>query len=346
MEIYLPTLESKMIALVGAFRIIVFTIMVAGLVAYVSGGRAQSGASVFVPFAKAIVIVAAVAYMDAWFPKVESVFLTVAEHIDPGYNENPTAASDMIRESTTDNPEGKEWSWRHLNESIYQAVSHALANIFIYIGTLITVPMLILQYVLRWLLYLITPFMLALFMVPGFGGIAVRFFQQLLAIMAWPVGFALTNLVALAVWADFRNAVGPNPATAGDVLYSPLLTFMGGILATIMIIVGMLSTPVVMQALFAQGQAFTGSSGNIAHMVNMGSRAIYGLSYRMGGRAAATAAPSSPSPSPGPSSPPPASTSIGGPSAPPPLPLPAMQAPPPPSSPPPSFGMGPSAPGI
>jgi len=122
-----------------------------------------------------------------------------------------------------------------------------------------------------------------LFMVPGFGSIAVRFFQQVLAIMAWPVGFALTNLVALAVWTDFRNAVGPNPATMTDAMYSPLLTFMGGIIATIMIIVGMISTPVVMQALFAQGQAFTGQSANFSHMVNTGSRAIYGLSYRLGG---------------------------------------------------------------
>lgn len=281
MEIFLPTLESKMIALVGAFRFIVFAIMVAGLIAYAAGQRAGS-AGLLATLAKAVVVVAAVAYMDAWFPKVEQVFLAIAEHVDPGYNENPTSSSQTIRESTTDNPEGHEWSWRHLNESIYQAVSRALANVFIYVGTLIAVPMHILQYVLRWLLYLLTPFMLALFMVPGLGGIAVRFFQQVLAIMAWPVGFALTNLVALAVWTDFRGAVGPNPESVGDALYSPLLTFMGGILATIMIIVGMLATPVVMQALFAQGQAFTGQSANFAHMVNMGSRAIYGLSYRWG----------------------------------------------------------------
>ena len=281
MEIFLPTLENKMTELVVAFRFIVFAIMVVGLVAYASSARGQS-AGMLVPLAKAIVIVAAIAYMDTWFPKVESVFLSVAEYINPGYNEKPTAVSDTIRESTTTNPEGKEWSWRRLNESIYQAMSNAMANIFIYVGTLITVPMLILQYILRWLLYLLTPFMLALLMVPGAAGIPVRFFQQLLAILAWPVGFAITNLVALAVWKDFRDAVGANPTSVSDALYSPLLTFMGGMLATIMIIVGMIATPVVMQALFAQGQAFTGSSANPANIVNMGSRSIYGLSYRLG----------------------------------------------------------------
>ncbi len=304
MDIFLPTLESKMVALVAAFRFIVFAIMVAGLIACMVKTRGD-GAGLLAPFVKAILIVAAIAYMDVWFPKTEQVFLSIAEYVDPGYNENPTSASQTIRESTTDNPEGQTWSWRHINESIYQAVSRALANVFIYVGTLIAVPMHILQYVLRWLLYLLTPFMLALFMVPGFGGIAVRFFQQLLAILAWPVGFALTNLVALAVWTDFRSAVGANPTTVGDALYSPLLTFMGGILATIMIIVGMISTPIVMQALFAQGQAFTGSSGNFATIVGTGSRAIYGVGDRLvRGRSAPLAAPAASQPSAPPSPPP------------------------------------------
>ncbi|HEY9248095.1 MAG TPA: hypothetical protein VIO38_03145 [Rariglobus sp.] len=304
MEIYLPTLEEKMVALVMAFRFIVFAVMVVGLVCYL-GNSHPTGTGVVKVLAKAIIIVAAVATMDQWFPKVETTLLDIAEYIDPGYQENPTSSADTIRESTTTNPEGQEWSWRKLNQSIYQAVSNALANIFIYIGTLITVPMLILQYVLRWLLYLITPFALAIFMVPGFYGIGIRFLQQVLAVLAWPIGFALTNLVALAIWTDFRAAVGANPQNASDVLYSPLLDMMGGILATIMIIVGMISTPVVMQMLFAQGQAFTGRSGNPVTMV-MGSvgpvSSLLGRSGPNGGRGASggghTPPPSSPPPAP------------------------------------------------
>lgn len=270
-----------MTALVAAFRFIVFAIMAGGLLFAVASQRAQSGVGLFLPIAKALVIVAAIAYMDRWFPKVEKTFMDIASYIDAGYKDNPTSSADRIRESTTDNPEGKEWSWRDINESIYQAVSRALANIFIYVGTLITVPMLILQYVLRWLLYLITPFALAAFMIPGFSGIGVRFLQQLLAIMAWPIGFAITNLVALAVWTDFRGAVGPNPATVSDAMYSPLLTFMGGILGTIVILVGMIGTPLVMQMLFAQGHAFTGASANVGHWVRSGASMIYGVGDRL-----------------------------------------------------------------
>lgn len=306
MEIYLPTLEQKIVTLVGALRFIVFAIMVVGLVAHAARNH-SSGVALFSALTRALVIIAAIAYMNVWFPRVEQVFLDIAEFVDPGYNENPASASQAIRESTTDNPEGHEWSWRHINESIYQAVSRALANIFIYIGTLVTVPMHILQYVLRWLLYLITPFMLAMLMVPGFGGVTIRFFQQILAVMAWPVGFALTNLVALAVWNDFRNAVGANPATFTDAMYSPLLSFMGGILATVMILVGMISTPIVMQMLFAQGHAFSGASANVAHWVRSGASMIYGVGDRMIARgarpplapqAAMAAAPNQPPPPP------------------------------------------------
>lgn len=332
MEIFLPTLEEKMTALVVALRFIVFVIMVAGLIAYISRREVQGAAALGLLF-KASVIVAAIAFQGTWFPQVERFFLFIADYIDPGYNEHPTQAADTIRESATTNPEGQEWSWRRLNESIYQAMSNAMANIFIYIGTLLTVPMLILQYVLRWILYFITPFALALFMVPGFGGIAVRFLQQLLAILAWPVGFAITNLVALAIWHDFRDAVGANPATVGDVLYSPLLTFMGGILATIMIVVGMGSTPFVMQALFAQGQGFTGQSATFGHLVSTSSRALYGLSYQLQRSSAAASAARAPA----------APVSIGGSGGPPLQPPSAAQSAPPPATPP----MGPAhAPGI
>jgi hypothetical protein len=278
MEVFFPTLESQMTALVTDFQFIVFAIMVTGLIFTAASPRFQ-GVSLFTPLLKAIVVTAALAYQGQWFPAVENVFLDVANYVDPGYNNNPTSSSDTIRQSTTSDPQGQSWSWRHLNESIYQAVTRALANVFIYIGTLITVPMLILHYILRWLLYLLTPFALAMFMVPGFSGIGARFFQQLLAIMAWPIGFALTNLVALAVWTDFRSAVGANPQNMTDaVVYSPLLTFVGGILATIVIIVGMISTPVVMQMLFSQGHAFTGASGNPATIVRTAAGMAGGLS--------------------------------------------------------------------
>ena len=287
MDIFLPTLEAKMTALVEAFRFLVFVIMVIGLIAHMAGERTQ-GVNFLRPLAKAVVLVTLIAYLDQWFPKLDTGFLAIADYINPGYTSSPTAASDTVRESTTANPKGQSWSWRKLNESIYQAVTNAIACVFIYVGTLLTVPMLILQYVLRWFLYLLAPFALAVFLLPGASSIGVRFFQQVLAIHAWPVGFAVTNLVALAVWNDFRNAVGANPNSVGDIIWSPLLTNLGGLLATIIILVGMISTPVVMQKLFVSGYAFSGGSGNPMTFLRAGQEAARTIALtKMGGPAAA-----------------------------------------------------------
>jgi hypothetical protein len=304
MEVFFPSFESNITALVGTLSYIVFAIMAVGLIIYAASPR-TSEMSLLMPIAKAVLILVAISTMSQWFPVLDTSFLQVADAVDPGYTTNPTAAAESIRSSTDANPSGQSWSWRHLNESLYRAVTDAIAHVFVYVGTLITVPMLILQYVLRWLLYLLTPFALALILVPGFSGISVRFFQQMLAIHAWPVGFAMTNMMALSVWQDFRNAVGPNPQSVSDALYSPLLTFTGALLGAIMIVIGMISTPIVMQMLFTQGQPFTGSSGNPATMFRTATNAIYGVRSLRGAtvplasaRLAANPKPSSPPPPP------------------------------------------------
>ncbi len=277
-----------MAALVVAFRLLVFAIMVIGLIAHMASERTQ-GITILRPLAKAVILVAIIAFLDQWYPKIDTGFLAIADYINPGYTASPTAASDTVRESTTATPNGQSWSWRKLNESIYQAVTNAISSVFIYVGTLLTVPMLILQYVLRWFLYLLAPFALAVFLIPGASSIGVRFFQQVLAIHAWPVGFAVTNLVALAVWNDFRNAVGANPTGVVDALWSPLLTNMGGLLATIVILVGMVSTPVVMQKLFVSGYAFSGASGNPMTILRVGQEAARTIALTKLGTPAATA---------------------------------------------------------
>lgn len=261
MEIFFPTLESKITSLISALRFIVFAIMVAGLIAAATSSRFQH-LNLLSLIARATLIVAAIAYQDTWFPKIEGVFVSIGDYINPGYSDSPTSAADTIRQSTAQNPDGKGWSWRKLSESLFQSVVSAMGHFFVCLGTLVTVPMLVLQYILKWLLYLIAPFALAILMVPSLTGIGIRFIQQLLAILAWPVGFALTDLVALSIWKDFTSAVNPAASGVDAAVYAPLLILMGAILATLMIILGMVSTPIVMQMLFSQGHAFSGTSVN------------------------------------------------------------------------------------
>lgn len=262
MAFVLPILESKIHLLISGLRFIVFFLLVIGLIVHMSR-RHVSTSDIVRPVARAIVIVAMIASAAWWFPLVENTFLAVADYVEPDYNSNPLSMANTIRESITQNPEGKEWSWRKLNSSIYHAMVDSLSWLFIQISCLMTAPMIILQYILRWLLYLMMPFALACFMIPGCAGMGVRFIQQTLAILAWPVGFALTNLVATAVWEDFSTAVGTE-ITSDTALYMAFLTSTGAIIGALILIIGTLSTPVVCQMLFARGYAFTGDSATPA----------------------------------------------------------------------------------
>ena len=84
MEVFFPTLQSNITALVGTLRFIVFAIMVVGLIVYAASPR-TTGMSLLVPIAKAVLIVTAIAYMDQWYPTLDTSFLQVADYVDPGY---------------------------------------------------------------------------------------------------------------------------------------------------------------------------------------------------------------------------------------------------------------------
>ncbi|MDR1281305.1 MAG: hypothetical protein LBK99_10855 [Opitutaceae bacterium] len=294
MEFVIPLLETKIKTLVAAFRFAVFAMLVAGLIVHMSRHQ-HHGGDLVRPLARAIVITAAVAGMPWWFSLVENTFLATADYIDANYTENPTGIADTIREgfAQSQNPEGKEWSWRKLNESIYNAITNTIAWCLVGLGTLITSPLIILHYILRCVLYLLTPFALACFMIPALAGHGIRFLQQLLAIFAWPVGFAITNLVVVAIWQDFRGIVGPNPDNPGLYVASPFLDQVGAILATLVLVIGHITTPVICQMLFAQGYALTGASG---HPVAIG-RNIANKRPSRGSAPAKQANPASPPPS-------------------------------------------------
>ena len=219
----MPELEAKFLALTAAFRFIVFGLLVVGLIVRLSR-HLHHADEIVRPIARAIVITALVASQSWWFPLVETSLRGVATYIEPTYNDNPTRVSDKIREGQSPNPDGSTFSWRNLARSLFNAVVDAVSWLFIQISTLITVPMILLQYILRWILYFLTPIALGCFMVPALGGMAMRFFQQLLAILSWPIGFAITNVVTLSLWQGFTaTAVSGGTTTTSFTLEGALV---------------------------------------------------------------------------------------------------------------------------
>jgi hypothetical protein len=168
-------------------------------------------------------------------------------------------AATLIREQTTES--GSTFSLRRLEESYYRASLWAASKFVILVGTVLQLPLLLLQHVLKLLCLLFLPVALGLFMVPSLEGLAVRYLQQTCAVLAWPIGFAVTELVAYHLVTSFDQSVaGTLGLTATKIDASSLANLLGDLLGALWLIMGTLATPVLMQMLFCSGVPWSDGS--------------------------------------------------------------------------------------
>jgi hypothetical protein len=126
--------------------------------------------------------------------------------------------------------------------------------------------------------------------------------QQTLAILAWPIGFAVVDLVGYSLLTSGTSVVSAGAlASAAATGFTPVKLIIGGIVA-IWLILGSLVTPIVMQMLFCSG---TPMSSAIGHAIQMG-LGFAGASrfLKMGGGGGGETASSNPPAAPSGSTPP------------------------------------------
>ena len=259
MENFAPGLRESIISLTDALRVIVFFVCVVGLVLQIQQARADME-GLTRPFVRATVIVGLVATLPYWFGFTERVFLTVANTVQEGYTEHPMRTSARLRETVSGS--STEFSLRRIGETVYQAFLYGAAKLMVLIGSLLQLPFLVLQFVLKLLCYLFLPIALALYMIPSQAQLATRYVQQTLAVLAWPVGFAVTELVAyhlLTAYAD--NLATAYDLTPGQIDAASFASLLGGLLAALWIIIGTVATPFLMQGLLCSGSPISGGGG-------------------------------------------------------------------------------------
>src|ERR1019366_2649258 len=164
MENFVPGLRENILALTTSLRVVVFFICVVGLMAQVYAARADLE-GLTRPLARAIVVVGLVATLPAWFGFTENLFLSTANVIEAGYTDHPMRASTVLR-ATVQEKSDSVFSLRRVGESLYRAFLWAAAKLIVLVGSLLQLPFLLLQYILKLLCYLFLPIALALFMVP------------------------------------------------------------------------------------------------------------------------------------------------------------------------------------
>jgi hypothetical protein len=256
MENFAPGLRESILSLSDALRLIVFFVCVAGLMLQIQQARADVE-GIARPLIRATVVVGLVAALPYWFGFTERVFLTVADTVHEGYTGHPMRTATRLRETVSGS--GTDFSLRRIGESVYQAFLYGAAKLVVLIGSLLQLPFLVLQFVLKLLCYLFLPIALGLFMVPSQAQLATRYVQQTLAVLAWPVGFAVTELVAyhlLTAYAD--NLAAAYDLTPGAIDAASFASLLGGLLAALWLVIGTTATPFLMQGLICSGSPISG----------------------------------------------------------------------------------------
>lgn len=259
MENFAPGLRESVLGVSEALRVIVFFVCTTGLVIQVQQARADVEGMAR-PLVRAIVVIGLIASLPHWFEFTEKVFLGIADTVHAGYTEHPMRAAAKLRETVSGST--TELSLRRVGESVYQAFLFGSAKLLVLVASLLQLPFLVLQFVLKLLCYLFLPVALAFFMIPSQAQLAARYVQQTLAILAWPVGFAVTELVAY----HLLTAYGDNLAVAygltpGEVDAASFASLLGGLLAGLWLLIGTLGTPFLMQGLLCGGSPVSGGGG-------------------------------------------------------------------------------------
>jgi hypothetical protein len=289
MENFAPGLRPGILALTDALRVVVFFIAVVGLMMNVNRARGDA-ASLARPIVRTTVVVGLVATLPYWFGWTENIFLTLADTVHAGYTQHPMEAASRLRDSVADS--ATDFSLRRIGESLYKGFLFGAAKLVVLGASLLQLPFLVLQFILKLLCYLFLPIALALTLLPSLASVGVRYIQQTLAVLAWPVGFAITELVAY----HLLTAYGENLATAyglrpGEIDGASFASLLGGLLAALWLILGTLGTPFLMQALLCSGTPLSAGGGSaLQQFYLLHQLAFIAKSLKSGGAAAPTLA--------------------------------------------------------
>lgn len=320
MENFAPGLREAIVGLTDSLRFIVFFIGVVGLMLQVQRARAEME-SLVRPVVRCVLVIALVATLPHWFGFTERLFLNVADVVNERYTEHPMQAATLMRDSVAENP--GEFSLSRVGESLYRATLWAAAKLVVLVASLLQLPFLLLQHLLKLLCYLFLPVALGLMLVPSLSSLGTRYVQQTLAVLAWPVGFAVTELVAYHLLTAYQqNLAAAYGIAPGEIDAASFASLLGGLLAAIWLILGTVGTPFLMQSLICSGSPLSGGAqAGLQQLHSVRQLAWMAKSFGTGAAAAAASPRASgpAAPSGGPSSPsqptPPPSAPIGSPPA-------------------------------
>lgn len=302
--IALHDFEDAILELQHALLFVAYFVLVAGLIIRIM--RVSDTGADMVSMTKVVFIcffiTALIATARFWFDGLDNGFHSAAEIINEDFGSEPFAVSEALIASIDEDPEAEGWGVDRIVNSVYLAIIYGVAKMGITLAALFQVPFYILQYVLKWLGFLFLPIGLSLFIFPSLANIGVKLIANILAVMAWPIGFAITNLAAMGFINDFATASTFTGNDTGSTLY--MMSFgslIMGLIAGLILVIGTLATPTVMFMIFASGAGLQGLTGAATRTAAFAT--YLGNTQQLGLGGQGTPVPSSPPTSPPPTTP-------------------------------------------
>jgi hypothetical protein len=298
-----PNLQPMVEDLSQQLRFVCYFVLTAAIVVRTGRGSTSIGQLVR-PIVTNIILCGIIATLSMWFNLIRDEFWNIAVSIRTEFTGSVDGTGAALMQLIQ--PPDTGIDWLDVGNSLMKAVQYALGWLIVWIGGLIQLPMMIVQFVMECLCYLFLPIAISLFAFESTKGLAIRYVQQTLAILAWPIGFAVVDLVGYSLLTSGTSVVSAGALAAGLATgFTPAKLVIGGIVA-VWLILGSLVTPIVMQMLFCSG---TPMSSAVSHAIQTG-LGLVGASRFLktgggGGEGAPAPGPSTASNNSGPSRPPP-----------------------------------------
>ena len=261
----IPTLQPTVETISTQLRFICFFVLVTAMIVRTGTGNTDI-THLLRPLMTNTIICAFLATLPFWFNTARDSFWAIAVQIQQDFAGSIAETGTKLMQQLQP-PDGKI-NWLDVTGSLWRAFQWAVAWIIVWLGAIIQGPMMFFQFIMTCLCYMFLPIAVSLFAFDGTKGIATRYVQQTLAILAWPIGFATVDLVGNAIFNSVATAVAAGGAVAVGTAteWGPASFLIAGFIA-VWLILGSLATPVVMQALFCSG---TPMSSSVGHAIQYG----------------------------------------------------------------------------
>ncbi len=258
-----PNLQPMVEDLSVQLRFICFFVLTAAIVVRTGRGSMSIGQLVR-PIVTNIILCGIIATLPMWFNLIRDEFWNIAVAVRKEFTGSVDGTGAALMQLIQ--PPDNGIDWLDVGNSLMKAVQYALGWLIVWIGGLIQLPMMIVQFVMECLCYLFLPIAISLFAFDSTKGLAIRYVQQTLAILAWPIGFAVVDLVGYSLLTSGTSVVSAGALAAGLVTgFTPAKLVIGGIVA-VWLILGSLVTPIVMQMLFCSGTPMSSAVGQAIQM--------------------------------------------------------------------------------